>query len=107
MITEEVGGMVSADVSGRPYDDIVGDHGRSRRDTIVGRIASGTAPDDASEAARDAGDSTGGRPEFRERHAGTIRMSVAHEAEQRFGRKVSWGVEVGDRRALSPTSRLR
>lgn len=28
------------------------------------------------------------------------RMRIADEAEARFGRKVSWGVEVGDRREL-------
>lgn len=28
------------------------------------------------------------------------RMKIAREAEQRFERKVSWGVKVGDRRAL-------
>src|SRR5690242_19235072 len=31
------------------------------------------------------------------------RMRIAQEAEQRFGRKVSWGVQCGDQKALFTT----
>ena len=44
---------------------------------------------------------TGFREETREQ-----RMRIAAEAERRFGRKVSWGIEVGGRRRLFTTLAL-
>ncbi|MGP4090804.1 hypothetical protein [Streptomyces sp. KR55] len=66
--------------------------------TVIGRIPEPRLADDASAAERDA--AVPGRiAEFRERTR-EDRMAVAREAEHRFGRKVSWGVECGGRRAL-------
>ena len=98
MITEEVEGWFLGRIPDGLFDDIVEITVDREEITIVGRIAPPQLPDDASEAARDAA-IDGRASEFRERTRDD-RMSVAQEAEQRFGRKVSWGVEVGDRRAL-------
>ncbi|MGV9994589.1 hypothetical protein [Streptomyces sp. NPDC003374] len=66
--------------------------------TVVGRIpAPGVSPE-ASAGEREA--AVQGRvQEFRERTR-QARMAVAREAEGRFGRKVSWGVECAGERAL-------
>ncbi|MGW4732050.1 hypothetical protein ACWEQC_23260 [Streptomyces shenzhenensis] len=66
--------------------------------TVIGRIpeprlAEGTADTERAAAVE------GRIQEFRERTR-QARMAVAGEAEHRFGRKVSWGVECGGRRAL-------
>ncbi|MDT0307568.1 hypothetical protein RM780_11410 [Streptomyces sp. DSM 44917] len=66
--------------------------------TVVGRIPGpGVAPG-ASAAEREAA-REGRVAEFR-RRTRRERMSVAREAERRFGRKVSWGVECGGERTL-------
>ncbi|WP_189133852.1 hypothetical protein [Wenjunlia tyrosinilytica] len=66
--------------------------------TVVGRTPEPDVGSDASEPARAA--AVDGRiSEFRERTR-EDRMHVAREAERRFGRKVSWGVECGDKRVL-------
>ena len=66
--------------------------------TVVGRIAEPELADGISEAERRA--TIEGRiAEFRERTRET-RMGVAREAERRFERKVSWGVECGGLRVL-------
>ncbi|WP_041818828.1 hypothetical protein [Streptomyces davaonensis] len=66
--------------------------------TVIGRIPGPRLAEDASDAERDA--AVQGRiQEFRERTR-QDRMAVAREAEHRFGRKVSWGVECGAERAL-------
>ncbi len=80
--------------------------------TVVGTL---TAPagvaDDASDAERAAAVS-GRVKEFRERTR-EVRIEIARELEHRTGRKVAWGVQVGDRRELFTTlsvpvmSRLR
>lgn len=54
--------------------------------TVVGRIPAGESTERAV-------------GEFRERTRGE-RMSVAKEAERRYGRKVSWGVLHGDQRVM-------
>ncbi len=54
--------------------------------------------DDASEAAR-AEAAEGRAAAFRE-ESRARRMEIADEAQRRFGRKVSWGVVVGDREFL-------
>ncbi|SFC60227.1 hypothetical protein SAMN04487968_108156 [Nocardioides terrae] len=64
--------------------------------TVVGRIPGPTDTSEASEAERAA--AVEGRvSEFRERTR-EDRMAVAREAEHRFERKVSWGVECEGRR---------
>ncbi|MFF4750882.1 hypothetical protein ACWD5R_13185 [Streptomyces sp. NPDC002514] len=66
--------------------------------TVVGRIPEPRLTDGTTEAERAA--AVEGRiQEFRERTR-EARMAVAHEAEHRFGRKVSWGVACGPRQAL-------
>ncbi|WP_424852401.1 hypothetical protein [Streptomyces sp. SAI-170] len=66
--------------------------------TVIGRIPEPRLAEDAPPAERDA--AVRGRiEEFRERTR-EDRMAVAREAEHRFRRKVSWGVECGTERAL-------
>ncbi|MFF3322619.1 hypothetical protein [Streptomyces sp. NPDC002889] len=69
--------------------------------TVVGRIPEPDLGEDASRAERDAA-IEGRVAEFRERTR-EERVGVAREAERRFGRKVSWGVECGGRRAMYTT----
>jgi hypothetical protein len=62
--------------------------------TIVGRIPEVEAPDtEASEA------SAGRIARFRDETRGA-RMTIADEAEERFGRKVAWGVRCGETSAM-------
>ncbi len=66
--------------------------------TVVLTIEAPPLPDDANTADRAeaaAGRVAGFREDTRER-----RMAVAREAEHRFGRKVAWGVRIGDRTEL-------
>ena len=66
--------------------------------TVVGRIAPPSVAAEVSAAERAAavdGKVRGFREDTRER-----RMAIAREAEHRFGRKVAWGVDCDDRRAL-------
>jgi hypothetical protein len=66
--------------------------------TVIGRIPAPRLSEGASAAEREA--AVEGRvQEFRERTRET-RMAVAREAEHRFRRKVSWGVECAGERAL-------
>ena len=66
--------------------------------TVVGRIPAPRLADDVSDAEREA--AVQGRvQEFRERTR-EERIGVAREAEHRFRKKVSWGVECADRRVL-------
>src|SRR5262249_47862660 len=66
--------------------------------TVVGRIPEPRLADQASPAERDA--AVRARiQEFRERTR-EDRIEVAREAEHRFRKKVSWGVECGGERAL-------
>ncbi|HXZ63468.1 MAG TPA: hypothetical protein VEH05_01970 [Streptosporangiaceae bacterium] len=69
--------------------------------TVVGTLPDPGAAADASEAAAAAaaeGRSRRFREETREH-----RIEIALEAEHKFGRKVSWGVEVGGRRVMFTT----
>ncbi|WP_217237843.1 hypothetical protein [Streptomyces sp. AC555_RSS877] len=66
--------------------------------TVIGRIPEPRLAQDVSAAEREA--AVQGRvQEFRERTRET-RIAVAGEAEHRFRRKVSWGVECGGERVL-------
>ncbi|RRR84612.1 hypothetical protein [Streptomyces sp. RP5T] len=66
--------------------------------TVIGRIPGPRLTEDVSAAERQA--AVEGRiQEFRERTR-EDRVEVAREAEHRFGRKVSWGVECEGERAL-------
>jgi hypothetical protein len=66
--------------------------------TVIGRIPGPSVASETSEAER-AATVEGKVSEFRERTRAD-RMSVAREAQHRFERKVSWGVECEGRRYL-------
>ncbi len=66
--------------------------------TVIGRIPEPRVAEEASAAEREAAVQARIQ-EFRERTR-EARIAVAREAEHRFGRKVSWGVECGGERAL-------
>jgi hypothetical protein len=66
--------------------------------TVIGRIPEPRLAEDAPAAEREAALESRVQ-EFRERTR-EDRMAVAREAEHRFRRKVSWGVECGGQRAL-------
>ncbi|GGK68758.1 hypothetical protein Sme01_14060 [Sphaerisporangium melleum] len=68
---------------------------------IIGTLPVPAAPEEASDAERDAlleGSIQRFREETRER-----RIEIAREAERRFRRKVSWGVAAGDRTVMFTT----
>src|SRR4029077_4733717 len=69
--------------------------------TVVGRLTPPTTAGDASDAEKAAA-GAGKVKEFRERTR-DHRISVARELEHRTGRKVAWGVQVGDHRELFTT----
>ena len=62
--------------------------------TVILTIADVDLPDDASEAERD--EARAGRVRAFREDTREHRIEIAREAERRFERKVSWGVEVGD-----------
>jgi hypothetical protein len=69
--------------------------------TVVGTLSAPATAEGASEAEQAA--ATAGRiKEFRERTRDQ-RIEVARELEHRTGRKVAWGVQVGDRREMFTT----
>ncbi|MCW2915968.1 MAG: hypothetical protein JWN52_4036 [Actinomycetia bacterium] len=69
--------------------------------TVVGRLPEPTVVEDVSEGVR-AGAIAGHLQRFRE-DTRDQRIAIAREAEHRFGRKVSWGVECGDQREMFTT----
>jgi hypothetical protein len=68
--------------------------------TVVGTLPApeGAAAGDAAAAAAAEGRSRRFREETRDH-----RIEIAREAEHKFGRKVSWGVEVGDSKVMFTT----
>ena len=68
---------------------------------VVGQLSAPDLADDASPAQRAAA-AEGRAQRFRE-DTRAARMSLADDAEHRFGRKVAWGVEVGGERMLFTT----
>jgi hypothetical protein len=63
--------------------------------TVIGRLPATEHPDEPESAARASGRVARFREETRPE-----RMNIADEAQERYGRTVSWGVEVGDERIL-------
>ena len=66
--------------------------------TVVGMLAAPTVAEgasDAEQAAAAEGRVRGFREDTRDR-----RIAIAREAEHRFGRKVAWGVQIDESRAL-------
>lgn len=66
--------------------------------TVIGRLADSG---DGDSAARSAGRAARFREETR-----TERMRIADEAQQRYGRTVSWGVDVGTKDAKGAPDRI-
>lgn len=69
--------------------------------SVVGAIQAAQVAEDASDAERAAaadGRARAFREDTRDR-----RIAIAREAEHKFGRKVSWGVESGERRIMFTT----
>lgn len=66
--------------------------------TVVGRIATPTVADEASPAERAA--AVEGRIKAFREETREHRIEIAREAEHRFRRKVAWGVDCGETRAL-------
>ncbi|MEV7982429.1 hypothetical protein [Streptomyces sp. NPDC086519] len=102
MITQEQRDTLRGWFAGRLPDDLFEELVEVTVDreevTVVGRIPGPEPADDASQAERES--AVQGRiQEFRERTRDS-RMAVAREAEHRFRRKVSWGVECAGQRAL-------
>ncbi len=69
--------------------------------TVVGTLSPPATAEGASDAEKTAAVS-GRIKEFRERTRDQ-RIGIARELEHRTGRKVAWGVQVGDRRELFTT----
>ncbi|MEU9899925.1 hypothetical protein ACIBCS_34210 [Streptomyces phaeochromogenes] len=102
MITAEQHEKLRGWFAGRLPDDLFESLGEVTVDreeiTVVGRIPEPRLAENTSDAERKAAvDSR--IQEFRERTR-DARVTVAREAEHRFGKKVSWGVECGGERAL-------
>jgi hypothetical protein len=98
MSTEQIRGWLSGRLPEGLWEALV-EVGVDREEiTVIGRIGAPAVDADASPAERDA--TIEGRiAEFRERTR-EARMGVAREAERRFDKKVSWGVECDGVRAL-------
>ncbi|MFG2348983.1 hypothetical protein [Streptomyces phaeochromogenes] len=102
MITAEQHEKLRGWFAGRLPDDLFESLGEVTVDreeiTVVGRIPEPRLAENASDAERKAAVDSRVQ-EFRERTR-DARVAVAREAEHRFGKKVSWGVECGGERAL-------
>ncbi|MCW8097217.1 hypothetical protein [Streptomyces tauricus] len=102
MITAEQHETLRGWFAGRLPDDLFESLGEVTADreeiTVIGRIPEPRLAEGASDAEREA--AVGARiQEFRERTR-DARVAVARDAEHRFRKKVSWGVECGSERAL-------
>ncbi|GAA3836578.1 hypothetical protein ACFS5L_04600 [Streptomyces phyllanthi] len=102
MITAEQHEKLRGWFSGRLPDDLFESLAAVTVDreeiTVIGRIPEPRLTEGASAAEKEAAVRARVQ-EFRERTR-EDRMAVAREAEHRFGRKVSWGVECAGERAL-------
>ncbi|MEV6172362.1 hypothetical protein AB0L99_29655 [Streptomyces sp. NPDC051954] len=102
MVTTEQQEKLRGWFAGRLSDDLFEELVEVRVDreeiTVIGRIPEPRLAKDAPAAEREAA-LQGRIEEFRERTR-EARIEVAREAEHRFRRKVSWGVECGGERAL-------
>ncbi|MEU3937758.1 hypothetical protein AB0E85_37895 [Streptomyces sp. NPDC029044] len=102
MITSEQRDKLRGWFAGRLPDDLFEELTEITVDreeiTVIGRIPAPRLAEDAPAAEREAALESRAQ-EFRERTR-EDRMAVAREAEHRFRRKVSWGVECGGRRTL-------
>ncbi len=98
MTADEIRGWFSGRLPEELFEELLEVAVDREEITVIGRIPEPEVAADASDGERDA--TIEGRiAEFRERTR-EQRMGVAREAERKFGRKVSWGVQSGDTRAL-------
>jgi hypothetical protein len=98
MTADEIRGWFTGRLPEGLFEEVVDIAVDREEITVIGRIPAPELASDASEAER-AATIDGRIAEFRERTRDT-RIGVAREAEHRFGRKVSWGVECDETRAL-------
>ncbi len=98
MTTEEIRGWFAGRLPEGLFEELVDVTVDREEITVIGRIPTPETSGEASDAER-AATVEGRIAEFRERTRGE-RMAVAREAERRFDRKVSWGVECDETRAL-------
>lgn len=98
MTTEEIRGWFAGRLPEGLFEELVEVTVDREEITVVGRIPAPELIPDVSEPER-AATVEGRIAEFRERTRGA-RIGVAREAERRFDRKVSWGVECDETRAL-------
>lgn len=98
MNTEQLRGWFTGRLPEGLFDEVVDVVVDREEITVIGSIPEPKVAEDASESERAA--AVEGRiSEFRERTR-EERMAVASEAQHRFGRAVSWGVECGGVRAV-------
>lgn len=69
--------------------------------TVIGTLADPDLPEEAGDAQRSA--AVAGRVQRFREETRDRRIGIAQEAEYRFGRKVSWGVECGGQREMFTT----
>ena len=98
MTTEEIRGWFAGRLPEGLFEELVDVAVDREEITVIGRVPAPEVAADASDAER-AATAEGRIAEFRERTRGD-RMAVAREAQRRFDRKVSWGVECDETRAL-------
>jgi hypothetical protein len=98
MTTEEIRGWFAGRLPEGLFEELVEVTVDREEITVIGRIPTPEVAADTSDAER-AATVQGRIAEFRERTR-EMRMKVAREAERRFDRKVSWGVECDESRAL-------
>jgi hypothetical protein len=101
MITEEVRGWFTGRLPAGLFEELAEVTVDREEITVIGRIGEPALAEGVSDVERDAA-IEGRIAEFRERTRGS-RMEVAQQAEAKFGRKVSWGVECGGTRGLYST----
>lgn len=98
MTTDEIRGWFAGRLPEGLFEALVDVTVDREEITVIGRIPTPEVSGEASDAER-AATVEGRIAEFRERTRGD-RIAVAREAERRFDRKVSWGVECDDNRTL-------
>lgn len=98
MNTDEIRGWLAGRLPEGLWETVVDVIVDREEITVIGRIGAPEIDDDASPAERRAA-IEGRIAEFRERTR-QARIEVARETERRFDRKVAWGVECADTRAL-------
>jgi hypothetical protein len=95
-MTQEIAGWFAGRIPDEWYTEPVAVHVDREEIVVIGTLALPAAQnDDEADAAARRARATRFREDTRE-----ARVRIAEEAEHRFGRKVSWGVNVGDERFL-------